>query len=166
MHYRKGGQGRGQEPGPLSVGLMSVGLMPVGALPVGAPADDEHHPDGGGVGQGGQDAAGEAQVQGAPVGEWFRCGEYREQGVNQDAAQGEPVGVEGAFRCGQRGAEVGQAGAHLRVFPEPCQILVAGVLGQHAEHIHGAEVEGAFVGVKTVSGVPVDAVQAEGQGRQ
>ena len=124
MHYRKGRQGRRQQPGPLSVSPMSVGLMPVSA-----PPDDEHHRYGCGVGQGGQDAAGEAQVQGAPVGEWFRRRQYGQQGVNQDAAQGEPVGVEGAFCCRQRGAGAGQAGAHFRVFPEPGQILVAGVLG-------------------------------------
>ena len=133
-------------------------------LPINPPPDDEHHPHGGRIRQGGQRAPGEAQVQRPRVGKGFGHGADQNQRINQNAAQGEPVRVERAAFRRQRRCDVGQSGLHLRPLGQPA--LVARRLCQRPEHIIRAQVEGTLVGMEPVPCVPVNAVKTQPQRRQ
>ena len=71
--------------------------------------------------------------------------------------QGAPVGVQEGFDARDAGLSLGKV---------KNAVAVAWSSGQHNVHAAGAHVEGAFVGVKAVARVPIDAVNAEPQSYQ
>ena len=129
-------------------------------LPAEHPASQQVHQENAAqVGQRGQGPSGKAQVQGADVGEGFCRQPDRRQGIDQAAAQGEPVGVQGAAVGVQQHRQAGKPRLRLRMVRQTG--CVPGRFGEQVVHAARPQVEGPLVRVKPMPRVPVNPVEPQ-----
>ena len=133
-------------------------------MPINPPPQQIQHTHRPGVGQSGKEPPRIAQIQGIYIGEKFNGRAEKYQYIEQDTAQGKPVGVERAALRVQKNAQRGPSRRNIRTLLQA--VPVAGLFGQQVINAAGPQIERAFIRVKAVAVIPIQPVQAQNQGRR